>query len=143
MPSPPAYLDECVGQRLTVQLRARGFRVTSAREAQPSDEDDAAQLADEAQQDLLLISHDTRGFRRLHRTYQRQQQSHGGIALVPYGPAPLVELRVAMLLDWIATFPDHRSRLFRWHDVQQWLIQGNRLPDYGEADVRFALGQRR
>jgi hypothetical protein len=46
-----------------------------------------------------------------------------------------------MMLDWIATFPDHGSQLFRWHDLQQWLIQGNRLPGYSEAEVRRALGQ--
>jgi hypothetical protein len=115
--------------------------VTSAREARRTGDDDAAQLAYAAQRDLLLISHDTHGFWRLHQTYQRLQQPHGGIALIPYGPPPLVEVQVAMLLDWLASLPDHRSRLFRWHDLQQWLIQGNRLPGYSEDDVRFALGQ--
>jgi hypothetical protein len=138
---PPAYLDECVRQRLVIPLRARGITITSAREARTSGDDDAAQLAYATQHDLLLITHDTRGFRRLHASYLRQGRPHGGIALVPYGPAPLVEIRVAMLLDWIATFPDRRSRLFRWHDLQQWLIQGNRLPGYSEADVQLALGR--
>jgi hypothetical protein len=46
-----------------------------------------------------------------------------------------------MLLDWVATFPDHRSRLFRWHDLQQHLIGGGRLPGYGKEDIRRALGQ--
>jgi hypothetical protein len=115
--------------------------VTSAQEARTSGDDDATQLAYATQHDLLLISHDTRGFRRLHATYRRQGRPHGGIALVPDGAAPLVEIRVAMLLDWIATFREHRSQLFRWHDLQQWLIRGNRLRGYSEGDVRFALGQ--
>jgi hypothetical protein len=46
-----------------------------------------------------------------------------------------------MLIDWTATSGDHYSRLFRWHDVQQRLIGGERLPGYNEADVRLALGQ--
>ena len=46
-----------------------------------------------------------------------------------------------MLLDWIATLPDYRSQLFRWHDLQYWLTQGNSLPGYSEAEVRLALGQ--
>ncbi len=46
-----------------------------------------------------------------------------------------------MLIDWVATFPDHRSQLFRWHDLQQRLIGGMRLPNYNEDDVRMALGQ--
>lgn len=46
-----------------------------------------------------------------------------------------------MLIDWIAMFPDHRSRLFRWHDLQQRLIGGERLSGYSEDDVRLALGQ--
>ncbi len=46
-----------------------------------------------------------------------------------------------MMLDWIAMQPDHRNQLFRWHDVQYWLTQGNRLPGYTEDDVRIALGR--
>jgi hypothetical protein len=46
-----------------------------------------------------------------------------------------------MLLDWIATSPDRHSQLFRWHDFQQWLIQGQRLLAYSEVEVRRALGQ--
>jgi hypothetical protein len=47
-----------------------------------------------------------------------------------------------MVLDWVASHPDYRSGLFRWHDLQYWLIQGNRLPGYSETEVRLALGQR-
>jgi hypothetical protein len=47
--------------------------------------------------------------------------------------------RDAYRLD--SAFPDHRSRLFRWHDLQQHLIGGLRLPGYGDADVRLALRQ--
>jgi hypothetical protein len=46
-----------------------------------------------------------------------------------------------MALDWIGSFPDHRPRLFRWHEFQQLLIAGERLPGSSEAEVRRALGQ--
>jgi hypothetical protein len=74
---------------------------------------------------------------RLHR----QIPIHTGIIILPATNLDLQEIRAAMLLDWVATFPDHRSRLFRWHDLQQHLIGGGRLPGYGEEDVRRALGQ--
>ncbi|MBI4491684.1 MAG: hypothetical protein HY690_02710 [Chloroflexi bacterium] len=48
-----------------------------------------------------------------------------------------------MLLDWIATFPDHRSRLFKWGQLQELIEQGYRLPGYSEAEVQLALGRTR
>lgn len=45
-----------------------------------------------------------------------------------------------MLIDWAATFPDYRSQLFRWHDMQQRLIKGMHFPDYSEDEVRLSLG---
>lgn len=74
---------------------------------------------------------------RLHR----QMPIHTGIILFPSTNLDLQEIRAAMLLDWSATFPDHRSHLFRWHDLPQRLIGGMRLADYDEDDVRLALGQ--
>ncbi len=50
------------------------------------------------------------------------------------------ESRAAMLIDWAVSFPDYRSHLFRWHDLQQRLIGGMRLPGYGGGDVRLSLG---
>jgi hypothetical protein len=52
-----------------------------------------------------------------------------------------LEIRAAMLLDWIALEADSRLRLFRWNELQRWLIQGHRLAGYSEAEVRLALGQ--
>lgn len=46
-----------------------------------------------------------------------------------------------MLIDWAATFPDHRSQLFRWHDLQHRLIEGLHLPGYDADDRHIALGQ--
>jgi hypothetical protein len=141
MPAPAIYLDECVDERLVDRLQRRGLRVTSVRLADQKGNDDAAQLRFATQHGLLLVSHNMRDFRRLHRSYHERGRPHAGIALLPYAGFAEVELRLMMMLDWIATFPDHGSQLFRWHDLQQWLIQGNRLPGYSEAEVRRALGQ--
>ncbi|MDQ2785894.1 MAG: hypothetical protein M3Y58_12925 [Chloroflexota bacterium] len=67
---------------------------------------------------------------------------HAGILLLPTGSLDRMEIRAAISVDWIATLPDHRSMLFRWHDFQQRLIRGERIPgaDYSEEEVRRSLG---
>jgi hypothetical protein len=91
---------------------------------------------------LVLLSYNRVDFIRWHRTLVRQGREHGGIILLPQEP-PLARrvLRGAMMLDWIAD-RDHRSKLFRWGDLQQELQRGYRLPgdNYGEDEVRQALG---
>jgi hypothetical protein len=104
--------------------------------------DDPAQLAFATQHDLVIVSHNTRHFRRLHRLYQQQARAHGGIMLLASRPAAQLEIRIIMMVDWIAIQPEYRNQLFRWHDLQYWLTQGNRLAGYTEDEVRLALGQR-
>ncbi len=67
---------------------------------------------------------------------------HAGIILMPIVPSHQQEIRIAMMLDWMAIQSDYHNQLFRCHDLQYWLTQGNRLAGYSEADVRLALGQR-
>ena len=50
-------------------------------------------------------------------------------------------VRAASMLDWIATFPDYRFRLFQWGHFQDLLDRGLRLPGYSEADLRLARGR--
>jgi hypothetical protein len=98
---------------------------------------DAQQLAYATSREAIIITYNSRHFRALH-LYVRP---HGGIIILPDSLLDWQEIRAAMLIDWTATSGDHYSRLFRWHDVQQRLIGGERLPGYNEADVRLALGQ--
>ena len=142
MAVPAAYLDECVDPRLATKLAQRGFRVTTAVAEGTSGLSDEQQLVFALEHDLLLVSHDQPDFRRWHAVLQDEGRPHGGIALLPFGPAAQVELRIAMLLDWIGRETDHHSRLFRWHELQGWLTGGNRLPGYEQADFDLALGRR-
>ena len=135
MPRPDVYFDECVNWYLAV--RQRGFMVATARDARMAGKSDAEQLAYATQGDAILLSYDSMDYRRLHRSVG----SHSGIVLLRNVRLDWQEIRAAMLLDWAATFPDHRSHLFRWHDLQRRLIGGERLPGYSEEDVRLALGQ--
>jgi predicted nuclease of predicted toxin-antitoxin system len=137
MPPQIVYMDECVRLSLAARLRQRGFTVRTARDEGLAGFSDRQQLAYATRQGWLIVSHNTRDFMRLHR----QIPIHTGIILLPSTNLDLQEIRAAMLLDWAATFPDSRSQLFRWHDLQQRLIGGMRLPDYDEGDVRLALGQ--
>src|SRR5438067_1970547 len=122
MAAPAVYLDECVRHRLAVLLRARGIRVTTTWDERMLGASDAAQLDYATGQGLAIISHNARDFRALHRRYSQQNRSHGGIILMPYTSVlALLEVRTAMMLDWIAMQPDHRNQLFRWHDLQYWL----------------------
>ena len=140
MPRPDVYLDECVDMHLAARLRQRGFRVVVPLDVGLLSADDPVHLASAARNNLLLLTCNRRHFQALHRRYQEVGQVHGGILIVSSRPPDQLGIRVSMALDWIGSFPDHRSQLFRWHDLQQLLIVGERLPGYTEAEVRRALG---
>jgi hypothetical protein len=50
-------------------------------------------------------------------------------------------LRAALLLDWLGTVGDYRSRLFQWNDLQRLLLEGLRLPGYTEDEIGEAVGR--
>ncbi len=137
MPRPDVYFDECVNWYLAVRLRQRGFSVTTARDARMTGKSDVEQLAFATRRDAVLVSYDSLDYRRLHRI----GNAHSGIVLIGVVRLDWQEIRAAMLIDWAASFPDYRPHLFRWHDLQQRLIGGTRLPGYNEDELRTALGQ--
>ncbi|MDQ2785466.1 MAG: DUF5615 family PIN-like protein [Chloroflexota bacterium] len=98
---------------------------------------DAKQRAYATNRGAIIVTYDRRHFRSL----SLRVRPHGGIVTRPDLPLEWQEIRAAMLIDWAATFPDHRSHLFRWHNLQQQLIAGMRLSTDSEEDVRLALGQ--
>lgn len=138
---PPLYLDECVNQGVVPELRARRFAVTLPQSVAMLGEADDLHLAFAAANDLLLITHNRRHFVGLHRYYMIHALSHGGLLALPNGPVGLLTLRVAIAVDWIAAHGEYRSRLFRWNDVQQGLIAGERVEGYTEEEHRRAIGQ--
>ncbi|MBI3968127.1 MAG: DUF5615 family PIN-like protein [Chloroflexi bacterium] len=141
MPVRAVHLDECADAHLVPFLRSRGYRVTTAQEAGLVGSNDEAQLEFATRNDAILLSYDQRHFRAIHRAYVQQQKAHGGILLLPPGPLRRLQTRAAMMLDWIATIPDHRSQLFRWTSLQSHLTRGFRLPGYSDRELATALGQ--
>ncbi len=140
MPRLSLYLDECVAHDVSLLLALRGFDVATAREADILGASDEVQLAYATLHDRVIVSHNIGDFRRLHR----RGVNHHGIFLLPVSSIPLLDIRIALLADWVASIRSLRSRLFHWHELQQRLIRGERIPDsdYSEEDVRRALGHR-
>jgi hypothetical protein len=142
MPRPSVYLDECVDHGLTVELRRRGFFVTTAQAEGTVGLPDDEQLTYAADRDLVLVSHNWHHFRTWHFRFIAQGRRHGGIAILP-GPRPLQQLsiRAALMLDWLATLSEYRSQLHRWGDLQSQLTRGFRVPGYTDSDLELALGR--
>jgi predicted nuclease of predicted toxin-antitoxin system len=136
----PAYIDECVHLELAPALVALGFEARSARDAGMTGKDDEQQLRYATAHGFVLLTHDAHDFRRLHRRLIAKGREHSGIIILPPRELPILTLRSAMMLDWLAQHGDYRSRLLSWGDVQYALTQGERIPGYSEADVRRALG---
>jgi hypothetical protein len=142
MPAPPVYLDECVDRPISEALRARGFDVLTAIEAGRGEDPDDAQLEYATGTGRVLLSYNRTHFRRLHATWLGIGRQHGGILLIPQAPpVKRRELRAAMLLDWLGTLDDYRSRLFQWNDLQRRLLDGFRLPGYTEDEVGDVVGR--
>jgi hypothetical protein len=65
-----------------------------------------------------------------------------GIVIIPASPPfDRIAVRAAMMLDWLGTLAEHRSRIHKWGHLQALLEQGFHLPGYGENDVRLALAR--
>lgn len=89
----------------------------------------------------MLITHNVRDFKAWHATFERQGRAHGGIIGLPQiRPFVRLELRAAMMLEWVGTQP-YRSRLFVWGQLQRLLEQGFRLSGHTEEMVQAALGR--
>jgi hypothetical protein len=142
MAAPPIYADECLDHRAVGTFTELGCDTLTVEDAGTRHGSDEDQLLFATREGRLLVSHNQRDFRRLHERFLQQGREHHGILLIPQ-TVPLTRLRarVVLLIDWISTFPDTRSRLFTWGDLQQWLIHGYRPPGlhWTEEDVRHAL----
>jgi hypothetical protein len=116
----------------------RGFDVIPARTAGILGASDEVQLAYATLHDRVIVSHNVGDFRSLHR----RVVNHQGIFLLPVSSLPLLDIRIALLADWVVSIRDLHSRLFHWHELRQRLIRGERIPgsNYTGDDVRRALG---
>ena len=50
------------------------------------------------------------------------------------------QLRAAVMIDWLGTLDEYRSRLFQWIDLQLPLLGGLRLDGYSEDAIDEAVG---
>ena len=142
MAAPVIYLDECVHHDLVGALRRRDISVTAARDEEMTGATDEEQLVYAASCGWLLLTHNADDFRSLHGAYQEQGRVHAGIIVLPQSTVfRVLELRAAMMVDWLGTLSRPGSELFRWGQLQELLERGYRLTGYSEADVRIVLGQ--
>ena len=141
MVAPAIYLDECIDRRIASGLQARGIDLMTVMDADTQGLDDETQLIYATQQGRLLVSQNQMDFRRLHLRFMATGRAHAGMILVPQTvPFQRLEHRIRLLVDWVATFAEHQSRLFTWTVLQQQIIHGFRLPEWEEETVRNAIG---
>jgi hypothetical protein len=143
MPTPAVYLDECMTHPiLATALRRRGFFVTTPDETNTRGLKDNPQLDFATLLDHLIASHNKKHFERWHERYIQNGWSHGGIILIPQ-TTHLLEMRLAMMLDWIGNeYPtNYRTALFIWGHLQQRLERNYQLPGYTPDDIRWACGR--
>jgi uncharacterized protein with PIN domain len=113
MPSRPAalYCDEDVSVVLAAMLRARGFPVTTARDAGHLGRTDEDQLQGAAAADWILLTHNRADFERLHRQWIESGRRHAGIIIARRRlPGELV-VRLGRLLGRL-TADDFTNQLF-------------------------------
>jgi hypothetical protein len=108
---PSLHCDEDVSVVLAAMLRARGFTVTTAREAGQLGRSDEAQLAFASEAGHVLLTHNRVDFERLHRRWLESGRAHAGIIIARRRlPAELAG-RVGRLLARLAA-EDFASQLF-------------------------------
>jgi hypothetical protein len=140
MPAPAVLLDEDTSRALERTLRQLGYDVVSVHSVGPKGVDDALVLEQSIALSRMVVTHNADDYRALHASFLRTGRRHPGILCVPQrGSLRRRTLRVAMMLDWIATQP-YESGFFAWGHLQQMLEGGFRLAGYSEDDVRYALG---
>ncbi len=113
MPNPPAalYCDEDVSVALAAMLRARGFPVTTTRDAGHLGWTDEQQLQAAADADRILLTHNRTDFERLHREWLGSGRQHAGIVIARRRLPGELTVRLGRLLGRL-TADDFRNQLF-------------------------------
>ncbi|HEY3568744.1 MAG TPA: DUF5615 family PIN-like protein [Thermoanaerobaculia bacterium] len=93
------YLDEDVDVLVAELVRARGFSVTTTREAGQLGNNDAEQLAFAARERKALVTHNRSHFESLARAYMAEGRPHSGIILATRHPAPELARRLLRILN--------------------------------------------
>lgn len=145
---PPILVDEDFPAAVARALRERGSSLVEiTAEGARRGASDVEQVARAAHLNGVLVSHNQnqRGrFREYVRAWRARGNNGVCVLFLPHDPDPgRLELRTALLLDWLATLSSPKPETLVWNDVAQALIHGRTLPGYSRAEVEFALGQGR
>jgi len=113
MPSRPAalYCDEDVSVVLAAMLRARGFPVTTARDAGYLGHVDEHQLQVAADADRIFLTHNRADFERLHRQWIESGRRHAGIIIARRRLPGELTVRLGRLLGRLSA-DDFINQLF-------------------------------
>lgn len=95
------YLDEDVSALVAELLRARGFSVTTTREAGQGGRSDQEQLAYAARLQKTFVTHNRADFELLARQYFESGRKHYGIVIAVQRPAQEIARRLLVILDQV------------------------------------------
>lgn len=105
------YLDEDVSVVVAAILRARGFAVETAREAEQLGRTDFEQLDFGAVASHVLLTHNRVDFERLHLEWLETGRPHAGIIIARRRPPAELAARVGRLLTRL-TADELQNQLF-------------------------------
>jgi hypothetical protein len=125
------YLDENVSARLISPLMARGHDVLHGRAVHPAKTDDHVHFASATRLNRILITHDIKDFRLLHRAWRDwfaewgvpPHPEHAAILQAPQPPQVSVAVLVELLDDFVrqaGTDSALLNRLFSWSAPRGW-----------------------
>ena len=104
------YLDEDVDVLLAELIRARGFSVTTTRDAGNLHASDEAQLAYAVQQHAVFFTHNRTDFENLATSYFANNQHHAGIIIAVRNPIHEIARRLLVILNRV-TADDMQDQL--------------------------------
>ncbi len=108
---PTLYCDEDVSVVLAAMLRARGFAVTTARDADRLGRSDEEQLTLAVRDGSAFLTHNRVDFERLHRLWLESGRDHAGIVIARRRLPAGLAARVGRLFARLAR-EDFSNQLF-------------------------------
>jgi len=95
------YLDEDVDVTIAPMVRARGFGVTTTRQAERLGTTDADQLAYASAEQLVLVTHNRRDFEKLVVEYEFATRNHAGVIIAVRRPPAEIVRRLLVVLNHV------------------------------------------
>ena len=105
------YLDEDVSLVVAAMLRARGFSLTTARDAGRLGRSDEEQLRFASEIGSVLLTHNRVDFERLHRDWLESGRPHAGVVVARRRLPADLTARLGRLLARLAA-EDFANQLF-------------------------------